>query len=112
WPGARTGGSNGNHRSALHLGGTTLPASGPAAETGHGRSGRAGSDAVHPLTTRRGIMSEHIAGKSIIVTGAASGFGRLVSEKLAAKGARLTCADINADGVEDVVAGIRALGGE
>lgn len=57
-------------------------------------------------------MTEHIAGKSIIVTGAASGFGRLVSEKLAARGAKLTCADIDADGVEEVVAGIRARGGK
>ncbi len=56
-------------------------------------------------------MSEHIAGKSIVVTGAASGFGRLVSEKLAAKGALLACADINAAGAEDVAAGIRARGG-
>ncbi len=56
-------------------------------------------------------MSEHIAGKSIVVTGAASGFGRLVSEKLAARGALLACADINAAGAEDVAAGIRARGG-
>ena len=57
-------------------------------------------------------MSEHIAGKSIVVTGAASGFGRLVSEKLAARGALLACADINAAGAEDVAAGIRARGGK
>lgn len=56
-------------------------------------------------------MSDHIAGKSVVITGAASGFGRLVSEKLAARGARLTCADINADGAQDVAAGIRARGG-
>lgn len=57
-------------------------------------------------------MSKHIAGKSIVVTGAASGFGRLVSEKLAARGALLACADINAAGAEDVAAGIRARGGK
>ncbi len=56
-------------------------------------------------------MSEYITGKSIVVTGAASGFGGLTSEKLAAKGARLLCADINADGVEEVAAAIRAKGG-
>lgn len=56
-------------------------------------------------------MSEYITGKSIVVTGAASGFGGLTSEKLAAKGARLVCADINADGVEEVAAAIRAKGG-
>src|SRR5690606_20871471 len=57
-------------------------------------------------------MSEHIAGKSIVVTGAASGFGRLASEKLAAKGALLACADIDADGAEAVAAGIRSRGGK
>lgn len=56
-------------------------------------------------------MSEYITGKSIVVTGAASGFGGLTSEKLAAKGARLLCADVNADGVEEVVAAIRTKGG-
>jgi NADP-dependent 3-hydroxy acid dehydrogenase YdfG len=53
----------------------------------------------------------HVAGKSIVITGAASGFGRLVSEKAAAMGARLTCADINLDGVEAVAERIRATGG-
>jgi len=57
-------------------------------------------------------MSEHIAGKSIIVTGAASGFGRLVSEKLAAKGALLTCVDIDADGLQAVAADIGERGGK
>lgn len=57
-------------------------------------------------------MSEHVAGKSIVVTGAASGFGRLVSEKLASMGARLTCADIDAGGAEAVTTGIRARGGD
>lgn len=57
-------------------------------------------------------MSDHIAGKSVVITGAASGFGRLVSEKLAARGARLTCADINAAGVEEVTAAIRSRGGQ
>lgn len=56
-------------------------------------------------------MTEHVAGKSIVVTGAASGFGRLVSEKLAARGARVTCGDVNANGVEAVAAAIRAQGG-
>lgn len=56
-------------------------------------------------------MTGHITGKSIVITGAASGFGRLVSEKAAALGARLTCADINGEGAETVAAGIRANGG-
>lgn len=49
-------------------------------------------------------MSDNIKGKSIIVTGAASGFGLLVSQKAAAMGAKLTCADIDTQGLEEVVA--------
>ncbi len=48
-------------------------------------------------------MTDHIKDKSIIVTGAASGFGRLVSQKAAAMGAKVTCADLNAEGLEQVV---------
>ena len=57
-------------------------------------------------------MSDHIAGKSVVITGAASGFGRLVSEKLAARGACLTCADINAAGIEELTATLRSGGGQ
>lgn len=56
-------------------------------------------------------MPDHVAGKSIVVTGAASGFGRLVSENAAARGARITCADIDGEGLAEVVAGIEAAGG-
>ena len=37
----------------------------------------------------------HLENKVIVVTGAAGGFGRIVSEKAAARGAKLVCADIN-----------------
>lgn len=56
-------------------------------------------------------MSQHLAGKVIIVTGAASGFGRLISQKCAAGGAKVVAVDVNADALDDVVAGIRAAGG-
>ena len=39
-------------------------------------------------------MSNHVAGKSIVITGAGSGFGKLVSERVAALGAKVTCADV------------------
>jgi len=55
-------------------------------------------------------VSDYVNGKSIIVTGAASGFGMLVSQKAAAMGAKLTCADINADGLEAVVANLTNQG--
>jgi len=56
-------------------------------------------------------MSNHIAGKSIVITGAGGGFGKLVSEKAAALGAKITCADIALDAAEAVAAEIRSSGG-
>lgn len=57
-------------------------------------------------------MAGHVVGKSIIVTGAGGGFGRLASERLAALGARLTCADINREAAESTAAAIREAGGQ
>ena len=54
---------------------------------------------------------DYVSGKTIIVTGAASGFGRLISEKAAARGASIVCADINADVLENAVSGIQGNGG-
>ncbi len=41
-------------------------------------------------------------GKSVIVTGAASGFGTAIAEKFASEGASLVIADIDADGAAAV----------
>jgi NADP-dependent 3-hydroxy acid dehydrogenase YdfG len=57
-------------------------------------------------------MTDHVAGKSIIVTGAGGGFGRLTSQRLAALGARLTCADIDPGAAEAAAAAIREAGGQ
>jgi NADP-dependent 3-hydroxy acid dehydrogenase YdfG len=57
-------------------------------------------------------LTNHLEGKSVIVTGAGGGFGRLTSEKLAARGARLTCVDIKTEAAEETAARIRAAGGE
>ncbi len=57
-------------------------------------------------------MADNIAGKSIIITGAGSGFGKLTAEKLAAQGARITCVDIDGAAAEATAAVIRAGGGE
>lgn len=57
-------------------------------------------------------MTNHVAGKSIVITGAGGGFGRLVSEKAAALGGVISCADIDGDAAEAVAAGIRAAGGK
>ncbi len=51
-------------------------------------------------------MTNHVSDKVIVITGAASGFGQLVSQKTAALGAKVVCADINADALEAVVAEI------
>jgi NADP-dependent 3-hydroxy acid dehydrogenase YdfG len=56
-------------------------------------------------------VTNHVEGKSIIITGAASGFGRLAAERLAGLGAAVTCADVNAEGLAASVAQIRAGGG-
>jgi len=51
-------------------------------------------------------------GKSVIVTGAGSGFGAAIASRFAAEGARVMLSDINADGLEQVAGEIRAAGGE
>ncbi|OBI47211.1 short-chain dehydrogenase [Mycobacterium kyorinense] len=57
-------------------------------------------------------MSKYLTGKVIIVTGAASGFGRLISEKCAAGGAKVVGVDVNAESLNEVFDGIRAAGFE
>ena len=56
-------------------------------------------------------MTNHIEGKVVAVTGAGGGFGRLICEKAAARGARMICADINGEGVQATVDAVRASGG-
>jgi 2,5-dichloro-2,5-cyclohexadiene-1,4-diol dehydrogenase 1 len=53
-----------------------------------------------------------LKGKSIIVTGAGSGIGAAAAIRGAAKGAKVTVADINEAGGRDVVVKIREQGGE
>lgn len=56
-------------------------------------------------------MTDHVTGKSIVITGAGGGFGRLVALKAAARGANVTLGDINADGLAATVAEIERQGG-
>ena len=56
-------------------------------------------------------MTNHIAGKSIVITGAGGGFGRLVSQKAAALGAKVTCGDIDVAAAQAVADSITADGG-
>jgi NADP-dependent 3-hydroxy acid dehydrogenase YdfG len=57
-------------------------------------------------------MSQHLAGKVIIVTGAGSGFGRLIAQKCAAGGAKVVGIDVNGDNLDEVISGITAAGGQ
>jgi len=57
-------------------------------------------------------MSQYLKDKVIIVTGAASGFGKLISEKCAAGGAKVVGVDVNVEGLNEVFKGIRAAGFE
>jgi len=52
----------------------------------------------------------YLAGKSIIVTGAASGFGRLVSTLASKRGANVLAADLDAEGVATLATELQAEG--
>jgi NADP-dependent 3-hydroxy acid dehydrogenase YdfG len=57
-------------------------------------------------------MSKYLAGKVVIVTGAGSGFGKLIAEKCAAGGAKVVGTDINGQRLSETFEGIRAAGME
>jgi NADP-dependent 3-hydroxy acid dehydrogenase YdfG len=59
----------------------------------------------------RSIARTHLTNKVIVITGGAGGFGRLVAAKTAALGARVVVADIDADGIDEVVEEITTAGG-
>jgi len=52
-----------------------------------------------------------VEGKVALVTGAASGIGRMTAEVLASEGARITVADVNEAGGQETVARIQSRGG-
>lgn len=56
-------------------------------------------------------MTNYLKDKSIVVTGAAGGFGKLVSARAAALGAKVTCADVNVDMLHAAVKEITDAGG-
>lgn len=56
-------------------------------------------------------MSQYLQDKVTIVTGAGSGFGRIISQKCAAGGARMVGVDIDEDGLKETVASIETAGG-
>lgn len=56
-------------------------------------------------------MVNHVQEKVVVVTGAGGGFGRLISEMVAARGAMVVATDVDAPALDGVVDGIRAAGG-
>jgi NADP-dependent 3-hydroxy acid dehydrogenase YdfG len=57
-------------------------------------------------------VASHLQGRTVIITGAAGGFGRLVAGKSAARGARIVASDIDAAALNETVVAIREAGGE
>lgn len=58
------------------------------------------------------VIGMDFAQQTALVTGAASGMGRLTSEKLAEQGANVVVVDVNPEAAEAVATAIRAAGGE
>ena len=56
-------------------------------------------------------MTNHVAGKSIVITGAGGGFGRLVAHKAAALGAAITCGDIDFAAAQATADAVTSAGG-
>ena len=55
-------------------------------------------------------MSNYLKDKVVLVTGAGSGFGKLISEKCAAGGAKVVGTDVDARNLSDVFSAIRSEG--
>ena len=54
----------------------------------------------------------HLEGRVVVITGAAGGFGRLLANGTAARGAKVVVSDVDQDGVDEVVAALTAEGAE
>jgi len=53
---------------------------------------------------------DYFNGKTVVITGAASGIGRATALIFAREGANVVCADINEDGVKETAAQVNAIG--
>lgn len=57
-------------------------------------------------------MSQYLENKVIVITGAGSGFGKLIAQKVAAAGAKAVGIDINEEGLAETFAAITDAGGQ
>ncbi len=57
------------------------------------------------------MRPSHLSGRTIVVTGAAGGFGRILSREAAGRGARLVCCDVDGAALTAAVEEIRSRGG-
>ncbi|MEQ9451256.1 MAG: SDR family NAD(P)-dependent oxidoreductase [Pseudomonadales bacterium] len=57
-------------------------------------------------------MDQPIKNRVVVVTGAGGGFGRLISQKCAALGAKVVCADINEEGLAATLAHVTEASGQ
>lgn len=57
-------------------------------------------------------MENYVNGKVLLITGAASGFGKGVSKLAAEMGGKIICADMNEEGLKETVSTIKAQNGE
>ena len=55
-------------------------------------------------------MSNHVSGRVIVISGGASGFGRVVAQKPGALGARVVAADVNEAELEATVKSVTEAG--
>ena len=55
---------------------------------------------------------DYFAGKTIVITGAASGIGRATALIFAREGANVVCADINETGARDTAAAVNGKGSQ
>jgi NAD(P)-dependent dehydrogenase (short-subunit alcohol dehydrogenase family) len=58
------------------------------------------------------LAERRYEGAAVLITGAASGFGRLAAERFAAEGARLALGDVSERGLTETADLVRGLGGE
>ncbi len=56
-------------------------------------------------------MMDELAGRTAVITGAASGLGRAMAERMAAEGMQLVLADIEAEPLAELAESARRSGG-